>query len=159
MRVPPRESNGSSKKPIASKSPNNSTGDAQPPPQGTAKSSGKGWDVLPSESNGVLLHRRFWEALNGFDEGFGCPGGGLANLDLWKRICEWPGARVRMLQGEATFHQFHGGATTGSATSRRDAFDAEYEALRGVPFKRPDVAAEYLPPAGEPAARDDVLPG
>ena len=124
-----------------------------------AKSSGKGWDVLPSESNGVLLHRRFWEALNGFDEGFGCPGGGLANLDLWKRICEWPGARVRMLQGEATFHQFHGGATTGSATSRRDAFDAEYEALRGVPFKRPDVAAEYLPPAGEPAARDDVLPG
>jgi len=53
VRVPPRESNGSSsKKPIASKSPNNSTGDAQPPPQGTAKSSGKGKGGGPRSEGG-----------------------------------------------------------------------------------------------------------
>ncbi|MBB95040.1 MAG: hypothetical protein CML68_10605 [Rhodobacteraceae bacterium] len=109
------------------------------------KSSGKGWDVLPSESNAVFLHGDFWQALNGYDEGFVSPGGGLANLDLWKRACEFPGARIRMIQGEGTFHQVHGGATTGSAVSRRPAFDAEYAALRAEPYRRPDRPADFLP--------------
>ncbi|MEM7240069.1 MAG: glycosyltransferase, partial [Pseudomonadota bacterium] len=97
-----------------------------------SKSSGKGWRQLPSESNAVFMRRDLWIALNGYDERFLSSGGGLANLDLWKRACERMGVSVRMLLGEGTFHQIHGGVTTGSAASRRAEFDREYEDLRGA---------------------------
>lgn len=110
-----------------------------------SKSSGKGWDVLPSESNTVFAHRGLWLALNGFDEGFVTPGGGLTNLDLWKRACEYPGAEVAMLRNEASFHQFHGGVTTGQdGSTRRAGFDAEYRSLRGQDWQRPNVETRFI---------------
>lgn len=109
-----------------------------------AKSSGKGWDVLPSESNAVFMHRNLWRALDGFEERFSSPGGGLANLDLWKRACELPGAQVRMLRGEGTFHQIHGGVSSNSAVSKWAEFDAEYKGIRGTNFQRPDVPTEFI---------------
>ena len=108
-----------------------------------AKSSGKGWNVLPSESNGVFMHRSLWKDLNGFEERFRSPGGGLANLDFWKRACEHSGTQVNMLLGEGTFHQVHGGVSSNAAVSQRPAFDAEYEAVRGTAFRRPDVPAQF----------------
>lgn len=111
-----------------------------------AKSSGKGWDVLPSESNGFFLHRDFWEQLNGYDERFTSAGGGLCNLDIWKRICEWPDVHLRMIQGEGTFHQFHGGTTTGPSGAQRQDYDTEYAGLRGEPYARPKVNAEFIAP-------------
>ncbi len=108
------------------------------------KSSGKGWEALPSESNGVFAHKSLFAQVNGLDEGFVSPGGGLANLDLWKRLCDWPGAQVHMLKGEGTFHQIHGGTTTTGAPSRRAAFDAEYQRLRGTPYQRPTVKARFV---------------
>ena len=109
------------------------------------RSSGKGPDVLPTESNALAMHRDFWRALNGYDEGFASPGGGLANPDVWKRACEFPGARVRVLQGEGTFHQIHGGTTTRPDHQLRQVFEDEYAVLRGERFKRPEVEAEFLP--------------
>ena len=109
------------------------------------RSSGKGPDVLPTESNALAMHRDFWRALNGYDEGFASPGGGLANPDVWKRACEFPGARVRVLQGEGTFHQIHGGTTTRPDHQLRQVFEDEYAVLRGERFKRPAVEAEFLP--------------
>ena len=116
-----------------------------------SKSSGKGWDVLPSESNAVFMHKSLWFRLGGYDERFTSPGGGLTNLDLWKRTCEAEGAQVHMLASEGTFHQIHGGVTTNAATSKRAQMDAEYQALRGTPYKRPDVPFDMIGPAQEAA--------
>ncbi|MEM9043259.1 MAG: glycosyltransferase [Pseudomonadota bacterium] len=109
-----------------------------------SKSSGKGWRTLPSETTALFMHRSFWLALNGYDERFQSVGGGLANLDIWKRACERPEASVRVLLDEATFHQVHGGATTSSPASMRDTFDREYESLRGQSYVRPKVDAEFI---------------
>lgn len=108
-----------------------------------SKSSGKGWRAVPSETTALFLHRQTWQRLNGYDERFSSPGGGLANLDIWKRACETPGHTVTLLLGEATFHQVHGGVTTG-ASSPRTSFDREYEMLRGQPYQRPSVPARFL---------------
>ncbi|MEL7278767.1 MAG: glycosyltransferase [Pseudomonadota bacterium] len=118
-----------------------------------SKSSGKGWDVLPSESNAVFMHKSLWFRLGGYDERFASPGGGLTNLDLWKRACEADGVTVRMLAGEGTFHQIHGGVTTNAATSKRAQMDAEYEAIRGAPYKRPDVPFEMIGSPREAAGK------
>ncbi|MEM8791008.1 MAG: glycosyltransferase [Pseudomonadota bacterium] len=112
-----------------------------------SKSSGKGWHTLPSETNALFMHRALWIALNGYDERFAALGGGLANLDIWKRACELDDAKVRILGGEGTFHQIHGGASSNAAVSLREEFDREYIALRGKPYERPRIDAEFL---GEP---------
>jgi glycosyltransferase involved in cell wall biosynthesis len=109
-----------------------------------AKSSGKGWKVLPSESNGFFMHKSLWFDLGGYDERFVMPGGGLANLDLWKRACETSGVEIKMLGAEGTFHQIHGGTTTGTAAKKRADFDREYEALRGQPYRRPQKDFELV---------------
>jgi hypothetical protein len=49
-----------------------------------------------------------------------------------------------MLAGEGTFHQFHGGVAANSATPRFEEFHAEYNALRGKDFTRPDVPFRFL---------------
>ncbi len=75
--------------------------------------------VTPTETNALFLRAGHWRALGGYDEGFATPGGGLANLDMWKRACEDPAGKVFMLLGEATFHQVHGGVATNAAPIRR----------------------------------------
>lgn len=98
-----------------------------------AGSSYRGWFVSPNESNALFISRPFWESLGGFDERFATPGGGLANLDLFKRACESPGARLYGLLGEGTFHQFHG-STSNVRTSNAE-YDAEYARIRGEVFQ------------------------
>ena len=100
--------------------------------------------MLPSETTALFMSRARWKALDGYDEWFVSDGGGLANLDIWKRACELPGTSVCMLLGEGTFHQIHGGVTTNSAVSRRTEFDREYQDLRGAAYQRPEVDAVFL---------------
>lgn len=95
------------------------------------------------ESSSLVLPRRLWRALDGLDERFDMPGGGLVNHDLYHRACSLPGARLIELLGEGTFHQFHGGA----ATSRRfgwQEMQAGYRALRGHPYRPPGNRPLYL---------------
>lgn len=109
-----------------------------------SKSSGKGWLILPSETNALFMHREQWTRLGGYDEQFESPGGGLANLDIWRRACEADGATPIMMLGEGTFHQVHGGVTTNAASSPRAAFDKEYEHIRGAPYQRPDRQVVFI---------------
>jgi glycosyl transferase family 2 len=102
-----------------------------------AGSSSKGWFNVPTESNAVFLKSSHWSEIGGFDTGFVTPGGGLANLDTWARICDDPRFFVVMLLGEATFHQVHGGVATNSLAPPQDQFHAEYQRLRGRPFAEP----------------------
>lgn len=107
-----------------------------------------------SESNCLSMPRRSWEELGGMDERFDLRGGGMVNLDLYKRACEHPGVQHVMLPGEGTFHQFHGGVTTGGeAPQVRERFideiKAQYRQLRGrdyaSPRTRPVFLGEFAP--------------
>lgn len=106
-----------------------------------AGSSTDGWFLPISESNALFLSRASWEMLGGYDERFDRPGGGLVNLDTYRRAVELPGAEVVLLLGEGTFHQVHGGVAT---NARRSSFGktwsewaGEYKAIRGTDWAEP----------------------
>ena len=99
-----------------------------------AASSSRGWFGPQGESSALFMDTELWSRIGGLDEAFALPGGGLVNHDLYRRALEEPDTELVRLLGEGTFHQIHGGA----ATSRRfvwDEMQADYERLRGTPFK------------------------
>src|SRR5690606_2184911 len=77
----------------------------------------------------------------GYDPRFNETGGGQTNLDLYKRAAELPETIIVMLPGEGTFHQLHGGITTGTRGNDRlrimAAHFAQYTAIRGQPYSAP----------------------
>lgn len=115
-----------------------------------AASSIGGWFRPISESNCICMSRSTYDALNGYDESFVSPGGGLVNLDFYRRACELVNDVVVLL-GEGTFHQFHGGVSTNvpKKNSPFREFHDEYVSLRGYPFARPSIEPVYwgsMPP-------------
>jgi glycosyltransferase involved in cell wall biosynthesis len=103
-----------------------------------AGSSEYGWFVIPAETNALFLRRTHWRELDGgYDLRFRAPGGGLTNLDLWRRLVADPSAEVIMLLGEGTFHQIHGGVATNARTSRWAEFHEEFVSIRGIEYARP----------------------
>jgi len=110
-----------------------------------SRSSGAGFFRPNAESNCLCMRRHCWDATGGLDPAFTEAGGGLANPDLYKRVCEDPATELIMLPGEGTFHQFHGGVTTGTPPEERDQhmknYAAEYQALRGEVFSPPQTRA------------------
>jgi hypothetical protein len=116
-----------------------------------AGSSYRGWFVSPNESNALFLSRRLWDDLAGFDERFATAGGGLANLDLFKRACEWPGAQLYGMLGEGTFHQFHG--STSNLRTSNAGYDAEYARIRGEVFRTTSYPLRLLGHAQTGAAK------
>ena len=104
-------------------------------------SSTDGWFGPISESNCLFLSRASWTALGGVDERFVSRGGGLVNLDLLRRALALPGAELVILLGEGTFHQIHGGVSTGMAAeefaAQWEAWAAEYQAIRGEAYATP----------------------
>lgn len=108
-----------------------------------AESSWRGWFGPMGESSSLFLTREVWSELDGLDERFSLPGGGLVNHDLYRRACSLPGVQLVELLGEGTFHQFHGGAST----SRRFTWEemhAEYETHKGRPYRRPGNAPLFV---------------
>jgi hypothetical protein len=103
-----------------------------------AASSAGGWFDLPAESNALFLPDHLWKELAGYDERFETPGGGLVNLDTFRRACDLPDTTLIMLLGEGTFHQVHGGISTNQPkpADRLEAFHAEYVRIRGRPFSK-----------------------
>ena len=96
-------------------------------------------------------------AIDGFDEAFDLPGGGLVNLDFYSRACEHAETEPVVLLGEASFHQFHNGAMTGKNTQEGvDSFrglDAQYRQIQGKSYGLPTVRCDYLghaPPSAHP---------
>lgn len=119
-----------------------------------AGSSKEGWFRPMAESNALFLPRDRVAELGGYDLRFRSPGGGLANLDFYRRACALPDARLVVLLGEGTFHQVHGGVTTRSpeegAPSHWERLHGEYMEIKGEPFVLPQLEPLYLgslPPA------------
>jgi glycosyltransferase involved in cell wall biosynthesis len=108
-----------------------------------ADSSARGWFGPTGESNGLFMPKAMWNELGGLDERFVLPGGGLSNHDLFRRACELPGVQLIVLLGEGTFHQIHGGIAT-SGRIGWDEMHAEYESLRGRPYRPPTNERLYV---------------
>jgi glycosyltransferase involved in cell wall biosynthesis len=104
------------------------------------ESSVDGWFQPISESNALFLRRELWESLGGLDERFDFPGGGLVNIDMFRRVIEEPDTELVILLGEATFHQLHSGTSTnlmpeGQADNwARES--SQYEMIHGRPYAR-----------------------
>ena len=100
------------------------------------------------ESNCLCLPRKLSDEIGGYDKRFVQEGGGQVNMDFYKRAVEAPDSTLVILPGEGSFHQFHGGISTGRNQDRRqelmDAYFAEYRAIRNVPFCPPSKRAIYL---------------
>ncbi|MHB8404822.1 MAG: glycosyltransferase family 2 protein [Gammaproteobacteria bacterium] len=101
-----------------------------------------------SESNTLTVSRDAFELLGGLDTRFDLPGGGLVNLDFFRRACERPGSQLVMLAGEGSFHQLHGGASTNIPSEELDSkfkeWTAQYTRIRGIPWEMPKQDPEYL---------------
>jgi glycosyltransferase involved in cell wall biosynthesis len=111
-----------------------------------AASSFKGYAAAPSESNALFLRRKTFKRMGGYDPAFDIPGGGLLNLDFFIRALERAESPYVMLKGEGTFHQIHGGASTGK-TEVKDRFQEwakQYQQIRGKAWKHPEREAIYL---------------
>jgi hypothetical protein len=108
-----------------------------------AGSSGRGWFGPMGESSALFMPRELWRELDGLDERFALPGGGLVNHDLYRRACSLEDAQLILLLGEGTFHQVHGGAAT-SRRLRWDEMHKDYMAIRGEAYRPPSNAPLYL---------------
>jgi len=104
------------------------------------ESCGPTWLTPMAESNALFMSRHLWSELQGFDEQFESRGGGLVNLDTWRRAVQLPDVTVVSLMGEATFHQIHGGVATNGTHEAIKEFFAEYQTIRGVEFEIPNVS-------------------
>lgn len=122
---------------------------------GLSGSSRGGWLTPPAESNAVFLRRALFDQVGGFDENFDLPGGGLVNHDFLSQVTETPRSELICLLGEATFHQAHGGVTTGVADVEKAdrqwrRFTAQYREIRGKDWTALDVPMKLY---GQPEAR------
>ena len=69
-------------------------------------------------------------------------------------MCDRNETRLVITPGEGTFHQFHGGVTTGTPPEERERHMqnhfAQYRELRGEPYRPPEKRAQLfgrVPPA------------
>jgi glycosyltransferase involved in cell wall biosynthesis len=99
------------------------------------------WTVLPAESNALFMRKELWMELGGIDERFDSPGGGLVNLDTFRRACELPNSELVIILGEGTFHQIHNGVATNTPPDLHEQnviqWRKQYLEIRGK---------EYVPP-------------
>ncbi|MBD0415198.1 glycosyltransferase [Oryzicola mucosus] len=91
------------------------------------------------ETNALFMKRILWNELGGFDTRFRGPGGGATNVDMFLRACAAPDTQLIRILGEGTFHQFHGGVTTGAgqlgAAHLLKMGSKQYMRLRGRPLR------------------------
>jgi hypothetical protein len=105
-----------------------------------------GWFGGLFESACFTMRKSSFQQLGGFDERFQSPGGGLVSLDFFQRALARAELTYVLLLGEATFHQYHGGAATGAQADDHpwQRFHAEYRAIRGKDFDRAPRLPIYL---------------
>ncbi|MBI1755918.1 MAG: glycosyltransferase family 2 protein [Fimbriimonas ginsengisoli] len=114
-----------------------------------------GWFGCLYESNAFFVGKETFLGLGGFHPGFVAPGGGLVNLDFFRRALESPDVDYVVLLSEATFHQFHGGVATNVPADAHpwSKFEAQYRTIRGKSYQRA-VREPYWLGRIHPLARD-----
>jgi hypothetical protein len=97
-----------------------------------------GWFGALYESNCFAMRKESFQRMGGFDPAFVSRGGGLVNLDFFRRAVESPGVEYILLLGEASFHQYHGGVASNAPPSQNpwDEFQAEHQRIKGKAYRR-----------------------
>ena len=105
------------------------------------------WLLPIAESNVLIMAKTLYENLGGYDQSFDIAGGGLVNLDFFKRAIEHKNSQYYLLLGEASFHQYHGGVTTSRPVSDPSLEDKtvttweiyarQYKRIRGADYAKP----------------------
>ncbi len=112
-----------------------------------------------SETNTLALRRAAFDSMGGYDVRFDLPGGGMVNLDFYRRACERVGSELVVLPGEGCFHQLHGGTATNTPQAelvrRQQRWAEQYQAIRGRPWDTPSKQPVYL--GSFPAAAHDYI--
>lgn len=100
-----------------------------------------GWVSPIRESAAIFMRQQQWKKLGGFNEGFTSRGGGIANLEMFRRACNAKGAHHVLLSDEATFHQSHGGVASQSTPDQLleniSQWEAEYRRVCGRAYAEP----------------------
>jgi ubiquinone/menaquinone biosynthesis C-methylase UbiE len=111
-----------------------------------AGSSANGYLKPIAESNALFMTKAMWLELDGYDEKFVTPGGGLCNHDAYSRALALLHTDFFILLGEGTFHQVHGGVATNKkgGDGIHQAYASEYMQIRGVKYTRPERQPQYL---------------
>ncbi|CBL43700.1 conserved hypothetical protein [gamma proteobacterium HdN1] len=106
------------------------------------------------ESNCLFMPFGVFDALGRADERFQCPGGGMLNLDIYRRAALHLDTELFMLAGEGSFHQLHGGVTTSEVVDRKAILRRqldEYATIRDTPFRSPTIEPILLGKFSAPA--------
>ena len=106
-----------------------------------AASAENGFFSVINESNFCSLRKSTFLKNGGVDERFNEPGGGLVNLDFYKRIAELHDVQTIHLLGEGTFHQFHGGVATNVPMQDHQyhSYLEHYRSIHGTKLDAPVV--------------------
>lgn len=78
------------------------------------------------ESNCFFMNKDIFNEMGGADLRFDLPGGGFLNQDILYQAASRDDTEIVQLIGEGSFHQYHGGTTTGEALERLEAKVDEY---------------------------------
>jgi hypothetical protein len=82
--------------------------------------------------------------LGGLNESFTIPGGGLVNLDFYKRAVSSKSEPIVILFGEGCFHQVHSGISsnisTGDLLNRWKQWNEDYKKINGEYWEKADVS-------------------
>lgn len=99
-----------------------------------------------SESNCFVIETDVLRELGGFKKEFRTIGGGLINLHIFKKIIELGKNQPYCLIGEATFHQYHSGASTNIERTEHpiDLYRKEYKSITGQYFASNRVNPIYF---------------
>lgn len=97
------------------------------------------------EASCLFATRESLERMGGADLRFGLEGGGQVCAFLYGELMNLPEARLVVLAGEGTFHQFHGGVTTSASPDREDRVRIAGEHLEQISGRHP-----YARPPREP---------
>jgi hypothetical protein len=119
-----------------------------------AENLARDWFGPLNESNLIFMQRHLWQRLGGYDPAFESPGGGGANVDLLLRALQSEGTRQIIVQGEAVFHQLHGGTHTNAGRAALEVHKnaaKEYYRLKGR-LRVVDVDRTYFGPISRGAA-------
>ncbi len=95
-----------------------------------------------AESNCFTVKKDTLTQVGGFDERFISSGGGMVNLHTFAKLIELPDVMPIALNGEASFHQFHGGVSTNIPNEKHPllTYKTEYEKINGAPYAPPEYA-------------------
>ena len=124
-----------------------------------AASSSGGFLSNINESNCFALRRRVFLDMGGFHLGFQSPGGGLANLDFYRRAFAHPGMAPVRLLGEGTFHQVHGGVASNAPKENHPwaMYAREYQDIYDRPWSPPAEQRPIFLGSLHPGAKRFVL--